>query len=432
MVVVTLGYQLIDADEHYYEPDDCFSRHIEARFADDTIRVDRSKDDGLGRIYLGSRRTFMSVMPGDYASAPGALQGLFVGGVNDGFTHREVVSVADHPEFASKTARLALMDAQGVEAAIMLPTMGVSVEYDMRHDPDLLYASLRAFNRWLEEDWGYGADGRIFAAPMLSLVDLDQAMTELGRIIDAGTRLVHLAPGPVASGTAAGGGRSPADPVFDPFWATCAEAGVPVVFHVSNSGYNHFYGTLWSENADNPSHQQAPLQWALCNTERPLVDTLTALAVHNLFGRHPDIKIVSIENGSNWLKPLFKTVDKAAALGRRGPMIGGALPAKPSEALASHLWVCPFPEDDVDELISAIGAGHVLFGSDWPHPEGIRAPRDYEVELAGHGAAATRQVMPGNPAALPGLADSPRPLGRRPHPRPARGTANFAWRESTQ
>jgi predicted TIM-barrel fold metal-dependent hydrolase len=403
---MTLGYRLIDADEHYYEPDDCFSRHIEARYAGDTIRVDRGKGDGLGRIYLGKGRTFMSVMPGDYASAPGALQGLFVGGVSDGFTHREVVSIADHPEFAVKSARLALMDAQGVEAAIMLPTMGVAVEYDMRHDPGLLYASLRAFNRWLEEDWGYGADRRIFAVPMLSLVDLDQALTELHRVIEAGARIVHLAPGPVAAGDASRGGRSPADPVFDPFWATCAEAGIPVVFHVSNSGYNHFYGTLWSEKADSPSHQQSPLQWALCNTERPVVDTLIALASHNLFGRHPDIKIVSIENGSSWLKPLFKTVDKAAALGRRGEMIGGKLPDRPSEALAEHLWVCPFPEDDVDDLIAAIGAGHVLFGSDWPHPEGIRDPTDYLSRLAGRPSDVTRQVLRANTARLLGLPDA--------------------------
>jgi hypothetical protein len=84
------------------------------------------------------------------------------------------------------------------------------------------------------------------------------------------------------------------------------------------------------------------------------------------------VRIVSIENGSDWLKPLFKTVAKAAALGRRGPMIGGKLPARPSEALAEHLWVCPFPEDDVGQLSGALGADHVLFGSDWPHPEGIR------------------------------------------------------------
>ncbi|MBF4996451.1 amidohydrolase [Nocardia sp. BSTN01] len=390
-----MEYGLIDADGHYYEPDDCFSRHIESRFADRTIRVERGTD-GLGRIFLRGQRTFMSVMPGDYASAPGALQGLFVGGVADGFTHREVVTSRDHPEFADRGARLAVLDRQGVEATIMLPTLGVAVEYDLRDDVDLTYASLRAFNRWLEEDWGYGADGRLFGVPMLSLLDIDQGVRELHRVLDAGARMVHLCPGPIA-------GRSPADPIFDPFWATVSDAGIPVAFHVSNSGYQHFYGTHWSENPDNPSHQQSPLQWALCNTERPVVDTLVALTLHNLFGRHPGVKIVSIENGSNWLRPLFKTIDKAAALGRRGPMIGGKLPPRPSEALAEHLWVCPFPEDDVHDLIDAIGADHVLFGSDFPHPEGLREPRDYLPRLESCDPTVRHQVLRGNTAGLLGL-----------------------------
>jgi predicted TIM-barrel fold metal-dependent hydrolase len=392
-----MEYRLIDADEHYYEPDDCFSRHIESRFKEETITVRRGAD-GLGRVFLRGKRTFMSVMPGDYASAPGALEGLFVGEVADGFTHREVINAKDHPAFIEKASRLTLMDEQGVEAAILLPTLGVSVEYDMRDDVELTYASLRAFNRWLEEDWGYGADGRIFAVPMLSLLDISRATAELHRVIEAGARLVHLPPGPVA-------GHSPADPMFDPFWAMAAEAGIPVVFHVSNSGYNHFYGTHWSENPDNPSHQQSPLQWALCNTERPVVDTLIALTLHNLFGRHPALKIISIENGSSWLRPLLKTVDKAAALGRRGPMLGGQLPPRPSEALTEHLWVCPFPEDDVADLIDAIGAGHVLFGSDYPHPEGLREPVDYVGRLAGCDRAVRRKVLRGNTADLLGLAD---------------------------
>jgi predicted TIM-barrel fold metal-dependent hydrolase len=392
-----MDYQLIDADEHYYEPDDCFARHIEARFRDQTITVRRGAD-GLGRVFARGQRTFMSVMPGDYASAPGALEGLFAGEVADGFTHREVINARDYPAFTGKRARLALMDAQGVQAAIMLPTLGVAVEYDLRSDVELAYASLRAFNRWLEEDWGYGADGRIFAVPMLSLLDTGRALAELHRVIAAGARLVHLCPGPA-------GARSPADPVFDPFWATCAEAGIPVVFHVSNSGYQHFYGTHWSEDPGNPSHLQSPLQWALCNTERPVVDTLIALTLHNLFGRHPGVRVLSIENGSSWLKPLLKTVDKAAALGRRGPMIGGQLPPRPSEALAGHLWICPFPEDDVTGLIDTIGADHVLFGSDYPHPEGLREPRDYARRLGGCNATVTRQVLRGNTASLLGLPD---------------------------
>jgi predicted TIM-barrel fold metal-dependent hydrolase len=233
---------------------------------------------------------------------------------------------------------------------------------------------------------------------MLSLLDLDRALVELRRVLDAGARLVHLRPGPV-------GGRSPAHPDLDPFWATVSEAGAGVVFHVSNSGYNDFYGTHWSEDPANPSHRQSPLQWALCNTERPIIDTLTAITLHNLFGRHPDLKVLSIENGSAWVRALMRTVDKAAALGRRGPMIGGTLPARPSEALAQHLWVCPFPEDDVLDLIGVLGADHVLFGSDYPHPEGLREPGDYVERLADCDPVITRKVLRSNTAELLGLPD---------------------------
>lgn len=392
-----MEYQLIDADGHYYEHDDCFTRHIEARHRDATVRVRRGPD-GLGRIFLGQRRMFMSVMPGDYASAPGALQGLFMGEVPDGFTHREVIDAKDHPAFTERSARLALMDEQGVQATIMLPTLGIAVEQDMADDVDLTYASLRSFNRWLEEEWGYGSDGRIFGVPLLSLLDVDEAVEELRRVLDLGARLVHLRPGPA-------GGQSPAHPLFDPFWATVAEAGVGVVYHVSNSGYNRHYGSVWSEDPNNPSHIQSPLQWALCNTERPIVDTLTALTLHNLFVRHPDLKVISIENGSGWVKALLKSVDKAAALGRRGPMLGGPLPAHPSEILAEHLWVCPFPEDDVIELIEALGANHVLFGSDYPHPEGLRRPADYIDRLARCDPQTTRKILRTNTAEFLGIPD---------------------------
>jgi predicted TIM-barrel fold metal-dependent hydrolase len=395
-----MDYQLIDADGHYYESDDCFSRHIEPERKHATVRVERH-DDGLGRVYIGNKRTFMSVMPGDYASAPGAKLGLFSGKQDDGFAHKEVINAKDYPAFTDKKARLAFMDEQGLEATLMLPTLAVAVEEDMAHDVELSYASLRAFNRWLEEDWGFGADGRLFGVPMLSLLDLGHAMAELQRVLAAGARLVHLRPGPV-------GERSPAHPMFDPFWARLAEAGVGVVFHVSNSGYNRAFGALWSEDPGNPSHKQSPLQFALCNTERPIVDTLTALTLHNLFGRHPAIRIVSIENGSNWVKALLKTVDKAAALGRQGPMIGGELPSKPSKALAEHLWVSPFPEDDINGLIDLLGPDHVLFGSDYPHPEGLRLPRDFVPLLDGCDERTRRKILRSNTAGLIGLADSQR------------------------
>ena len=41
-----LPYRIYDADEHYYEPDDCFTRHIEAQWKTRTVWVDRSDPRG--------------------------------------------------------------------------------------------------------------------------------------------------------------------------------------------------------------------------------------------------------------------------------------------------------------------------------------------------------------------------------------------------
>jgi len=42
-----------------------------------------------------------------------------------------------------------------------------------------------------------------------------------------------------------------------------------------------------------------------------------------------------------------------------------------------HVWVSPFPEEDVVGLAGLIGADRVLMGSDWPHPEGNHYPAEY-------------------------------------------------------
>ena len=210
-----LDYGIYDADNHYYEPDDCFTRHIESRFKDRTVWVDR-KDDGPARMYVGKERcNFFSVAVGDHVGPPGIMKAFLKGDTDEGGNvNIEPIDAKAIPEFVDRTARLSKMDEQGVEACLMLPTAGVGIEPQLREDPELLFASLRSFNRWVEQDWGYGDDGRIYGAPVLSLADLDQALVELDRVTEAGARFIILTCGPV-------GGRSPADPYFDRFWARC-------------------------------------------------------------------------------------------------------------------------------------------------------------------------------------------------------------------
>ena len=107
--------------------------------------------------------------------------------------------------------------------AIFLPTLGVGMEQALLDDPPALLAAFRAFNRWLDEDWGFAYQERIFGAPMLSFVDPDEARED-GRVEPRARRPLLRARARARSSRASGP-VSPADPVFDPVWGLLNEAG---------------------------------------------------------------------------------------------------------------------------------------------------------------------------------------------------------------
>ena len=90
-------------------------------------------------------------------------------------------------------------------------------------------------------------------------------------------------------------------------------------------------------------------------------------------------------------------------MGRQGPWPGGYFKGRPSEVLKRHLWLTPYPEDDVKALVETIGDDHVLFGSDYPHPEGLAEPNQFIDLIEGLDPAATKRIMRGNTAKLLGL-----------------------------
>jgi predicted TIM-barrel fold metal-dependent hydrolase len=389
-----LGYRTIDADNHYYEARDAFSRHIERKFATRTLRVEVDRE-GNDRMILDNRPYVFSEPKFDKTNPPGSL----LENLRDP-ERRAYASTfsADNMlrAYQDRDERLMLMDEQGIEAAILLPSLAVCVEHPIRNDPALTDAVLRAFNRWLEDDWGYAYQDRIFGVPLISLLDVELACRELRRVMDAGARMVHLNTGPVA-------GRSPADPHFDPFWSMVDEARIPVVFHIGDAGYSELFGQAWGEEPSPRVRQMSAFQWAFLHGDLPLMQTLGALVYHNLFGRFPNVRVVSIENGSDWAAYLLLHLDKKKGMGRQGPWPGGYFRGRPSEILKQHLYLTPYPEDDVLPLVELMGADHVLFGSDYPHPEGLAEPNRFAALLDGLEPTEVRRIMRTNTSELLGL-----------------------------
>ncbi|GAA4546381.1 amidohydrolase family protein [Pseudonocardia xishanensis] len=378
-----MNVPMFDADQHYYESDDAYTRYLPKRFLDEgrAVRVVRSEDKQYGRIFFGDQKiTFFGTNPVETTGHPGALLEYFRsgGGTGNALTHKGVLNADDLPESRDRARRLAWLREQGVEGTLMFPTSAVGVEYQLQSDVEAMNATLTAFNRWLEDDWGFGStESPIYCAPLLNLTDLDWALEELDRVLARGAKVVHLRPGPV------GLTRSPADPVHDPFWARCAEAGVPVDFHLGNSGETDYYSGLWGERRDLPQHRFSPFQRVTSFGERAIGDTLLALVTHNLFGRVPDLKVMSIEHGSEWVRPLLKKMDRAARMCGPKDWPFGVVTERPREIFKRHVLVSPFPEDDIIGLVELLGPDAVAAGSDWPHPEGEVVPRDYVARIEG-------------------------------------------------
>jgi predicted TIM-barrel fold metal-dependent hydrolase len=151
---------------------------------------------------------------------------------------------------------------------------------------------------------------------------------------------------------------------------------VPVAFHGAEAGYCDLFSDAFGEKRRPPAHQQSAFQRAVF-WERPIMDTLAALILHNLFGRFPGLQAVSVENGSAWVPYLLRVMDKAEKTGGQGDWLGGRIDDRPSQIFRRHISVAPFDDDDIRDLIERIGADRVLFGSDYPHPEGVANPWDF-------------------------------------------------------
>ena len=250
---------------------------------------------------------------------------------------------------------------------------------------------MRAYNRWLDDDWGYDRDGRIQTGPLLSFVDPVEAEKELARVLALGAKFVTLRPAPV---TGDGPNRSPADPAHDRVWALAAEAGAVVAFHAADSGYGSLL-KFWGESGRYLGQKQSTLSEVFsAHNERPILETIAALVCHGVFDRHPRLRVACVELGASWAVELVRGFKRAygkmpQAFGRKDPV----------ETFHRHVWIAPFYEDDLRHVRGAIPPERLLLGSDWPHPEGLPEPRaalpDYAVLPEGEQRLALRENLKG-------------------------------------
>jgi predicted TIM-barrel fold metal-dependent hydrolase len=393
---------IFDADNHYWEASDAFTRHRSPKYADRGVLV--KEIDGRMRYVVHGELHPWVPGPGDVnpRPRPGALFDYFTGkgAKTDVARMLTCEEPSEHPEWFNRDARIEVMDEQGVEAAWLFPSQGVCMEGLMQPDIEAAVDIFRGFNRWLDDEWGFAYQDRIFAVPYLTLSDLDSALAELEWVIGRGAKVVALRPGPVFT---ANGLKSPADPVFDPFWARVADARLVMTAHAGfDDGYRDVedavarawgYTSRRREGSVSSLSFYEPFVDAVMH-HRLIHDFVAALIVHGLFERHPTLRLASIENGATWVPGLVRVLRR---LHTQNP---GMFKKSPVDQFHENVWISPFVEDSVVELANYVPVERILFGSDWPHAEGVPHPRDFFEKVADFSLADQRKIMRDNARGL--------------------------------
>lgn len=379
-----LPYPVFDSDNHFYETPEALTKFIPEKYAGIIKYVDIN-----GRTKLAIADKISDFIPNptfNRVAPPGGQQ-------SDPHQRR---SVASPDAFFHPEARMKLLRELGISRTLMFPTLAGTVEEQLRHDLYAFHAVAHAFNQWVDEHWGFNYQDTIFAVPIVPLSILDEAMKELEWVLSRGAKAIWLRAGPVPG---IFGDRSFAMPEFDPFWKRVQEADILVAIHSGDTGYQE-YVNIWEgtsgkehrpfENPPSPAFRKLMTNY----TAASATDTCAAIIGHGLATRFPKLRFAFVEFHPQWVKDFLPRAKAAYAADP------GAFQEDPIEVFKRNIFVHWFSDRDMQGFIDTIGVDNVMFGSDFPHIEGMQDPLAYADFLTDMSIEDQAKIMGGNLARI--------------------------------
>ncbi len=327
----------IDADGHVIEPADLWERELPPSLRSQGFRVRWNPDTRQEEVHVEDR----CLLP--FGIVGVGLAGRPFTDIGTGVRYADL-----HPGGFDPRKRLADLDAERIDVAVLYPSIGLLLE--AIEDAALAEACCRVYNDWLA-DYCRTDSARLVGAAAMPMQDVNAAVREMQRAHrDLGMKGVFIRPNPVR-------GRALHDPYFDPFWAACAEAGMPIGIHPSGCG-------------DLPGAMQG------LRLDAPIMGHPTIFFVDEMIGfshmvcggvleRHPTLKVVVLESGGGWLAHWFDRFDHFAKVyGWMAP----ELRAKPSEYFKRQCWISFDPDEStLPAMTPIIGEDRIVWASDYPH-----------------------------------------------------------------
>ncbi len=336
-------------------------------------------------------------------------QSFLIKEINDAWRapiERQLTGAWDYGE------RLNMLAGDGIAAEVIFPDgitekntppFGAGLGLSPRDMvPELQWAGAMAHNRWLAELCANDPARHIGVASIPLLWDVDQAVEAVRWCVDNGLRAVMI---PTLWYEHAPYHHRK----YDPFWEVCEDLGVIVHFHSGPAPHAEYFGPGFPLEDDS---EQLPGAMGVYVSEVMwwLYRPLTFMIWGGVFERYPRLRTMIVEGGTlfmlpPWLRLLdhnYTDVQFSAKLGD----FRSHLSMKPSEYFARNCGIgasC-VPRSDI-ELRDLVGTDLIMWGSDFPHPEGTwpNTRAYYEETFAGIPEADGRKILGENAVAFYGL-----------------------------
>jgi predicted TIM-barrel fold metal-dependent hydrolase len=337
--------KMIDVDGHVLEPRDTWIKYIAPKYRQRAIRIERDSNGDEVLLFDGKP---LEVARNRLAT---------LGGVDMDPTEilrpgRYTYEDGCPPGGYDAQARLEVMDSEGIDIAILYPTIGICWEGHV-DDPALAHAYTEAYNRWLVDFCSY-APQRLIPVAHLNLLDVDLAVQELERAHAAGCRGIFISPDVFARAH-----RRFDDHVFDPFWAAAQERELPLAFHVVVR--------------DQPTttyvdpYNGGGVSFGLLNFAFLAIDVMgafTELLSAGVLERYPRLKVAVLETGANWISAWLDRLDHKYEVIQAFTR----LEMKPSDYFRRQCLVSADPDESMtSEIVRHVGAQYFAWASDYPH-----------------------------------------------------------------
>lgn len=346
---------VVDSDGHILEPPDLWEQYLEPKYRDRAIRV---RVDNRGWEYVEIDKQMSRVLRG---GTLGALGGAYQ-------DPRELLTPGKvtYWEGAKRTpgaidpdARVREMDAEGIDAAILYPTIGIIWEGEC-NDPELSAAYTRAYNNYLFDFCSRHSD-RLIPIAHINLLDVNLAVAEVERVRGK-AKGIFTTPIPRS-------GRSVGDRYYDPFWAACEAARLPVATHVQVRP--DFLGSGMHIPQGPPAPEKNSIWFLFMQLTQDSLLGMNCVFQGGVLERFPKLNYVVLEIGCGFLPAWIERADG------KYEMFGftTGLKHKPSELLLRNCWISAEPDEHcIPEIARAIGARRLLWATDYPHIDAYRNP----------------------------------------------------------